>query len=60
MSEDAKLPTVPEMLRTTGENTAEFMKQVADHILKLENMIVQLKDRVTELESVSGNDTKAQ
>jgi hypothetical protein len=60
MSEDLKLPTVPEMLRTTGENTAEFMKQVADHILKLEDMIVQLRDRVTELESASGNNTTAQ
>jgi hypothetical protein len=60
MSEDTKLPTVPEMLRVTGENTAEFMKQVADHILKLEDMIVQLKERVTELESASGNNTTAQ
>ena len=60
MSENLKLPTVPEMLRTTGENTAEFMKQVADHILKLEDMIVQLKERVTELEASNGNNTKAQ
>ena len=29
--------TVSEMLRATGTNTAEFMRQVADHIEKLEN-----------------------
>jgi ubiquinone biosynthesis protein UbiJ len=45
------LPTVPEMLRMTGANTAEFMKQVADHIDKLEDAVVQLQARITELES---------
>ena len=44
-------PSVPEMLRMTGENTAEFMKQVADHIDQLENRVVELTNRVTELES---------
>jgi ubiquinone biosynthesis protein UbiJ len=39
------------MLRITGGNTAEFMKQVADHIEKLEDAVVQLKARVTELEN---------
>jgi len=43
-------PSVAEMLRVTGENTAEFMKQVADHIDKLEQAVVQLQQRVTELE----------
>jgi ketopantoate hydroxymethyltransferase len=42
--------SVPDMLRVTGENTAEFMKQVADHIEKLEEAVVQLQARVTELE----------
>ena len=38
------------MLRVTGENTAEFMKQVAEHIDKLETEIINLQQRVTELE----------
>jgi len=42
--------TVAEMLRTTGINTAEFMSQVAAHIDKLEESIVQLTQRITELE----------
>ena len=45
------LPTVAEMLRVTGANTAEFMKQVAEHVDKLEQEIVKLQNRVTELES---------
>ena len=44
------LPTVAEMLRVTGANTAEFMKQVAEHIDKLEAEVVQLTQRVKELE----------
>ena len=44
------LPTVPEMLRITGGNTAAFMDQVAEHIDKLEAEIVQLRHRIQELE----------
>ena len=50
MSENLTPPTVPEMLRLTGENTAEFMKQVADHIEKLEEAVKGLQVRVKELE----------
>ena len=53
-------PSVPEMLRLTGANTAEFMEQVANHIEKLENAIAELKTRVDELEAVSGNSNTAQ
>jgi hypothetical protein len=60
MSENLTTPTVPEMLRMTGENTAEFMKQVADHIEKLEEAVAGLKVRISELESASGNDNTAQ
>ena len=35
--------SVPDMLRVTGENTAEFMKQVADHIEKLKVLSSNLK-----------------
>ena len=50
-NENLTPPGVPEMLRMTGENTAEFMKQVADHIEQLEKRVVELGNRVTELES---------
>ena len=60
MTEEVKAPTVPEMLRMTGDNTAEFMMQVADHIERLERAVEELKARIVELESTSGNDNKAQ
>ena len=43
--------TVAEMLRTTGNNTAQFMFQIADHIEGLEKEIQRLSDRIAELES---------
>ena len=51
MSAEVKEISVAEMLRTTGANTAEFMKQVAEHIEKLENRIFELDKRLTEAES---------
>jgi|APCry1669189472_1035225.scaffolds.fasta_scaffold250993_1 uncharacterized protein YceH (UPF0502 family) len=53
-------PSVPEMLRLTGANTADFMEQVANHIEKLENAVIELKARVDELEASNGNDNTAQ
>jgi hypothetical protein len=50
MSENLTPPSVPDMLRMTGENTFEFMKQVADHIEKLEEAVKALQARVEELE----------
>ena len=53
MTEELKnTVTVAEMLRTTGNNTAEFMEQVAAHIEKLEEGIASLQFRVTELEDL--------
>jgi peptidoglycan hydrolase CwlO-like protein len=53
MTEELKnTVTVAEMLRTTGNNTAEFMEQVAAHIEKLEEGIASLQSRVTELEDL--------
>lgn len=46
-----EVPSVAEMLRVTGLNTAEFMKQVAEHVDKLEQEIVKLRQRVEELET---------
>jgi len=50
MAEELK-PTVSQMLRMTGVNTAQFMDQVAQHVEKLEMEVVRLQERVTALES---------
>jgi len=42
--------TVAEMLRITGRNTGDFMDQVAIHVEKLEAEILQLKNKIKELE----------
>jgi hypothetical protein len=61
MSENLKPPTVGEMIRLTSANTSEFMTQIADHIDKLEERVVQLTNRINELESVqNGNNNTAQ
>jgi len=60
MTNENLQPTVPQMLRMTGENTAEFMTQVANHIEKLEKAVADLKDRIAELESANGNHNTAQ
>ena len=51
MTEEKTSITVGEMLRTTGENTARFMYQIAEHIEGLEKEIQKLTDRITDLES---------
>jgi hypothetical protein len=47
---EEKRPTVVEMLRTTGMNTAEFMDKVAAHIEVLEQEVIRLRQRVQEME----------
>jgi outer membrane murein-binding lipoprotein Lpp len=44
-------PSVSEMLRITGTNTAAFMDHIAEHVEKLEAEIVALQKRVEELEA---------
>jgi hypothetical protein len=51
MIDENKQLSVSDMLKMTGTNTAQFMAQVADHVDKLEETIVQLTNRITELES---------
>jgi len=48
--EEVKM-SVPEMVRTTGENTRQFMLQISEHIAKLEAEVHNLRQRVLELES---------
>ena len=43
--------SVAEMVKTTGENTHNFMLQIAEHIAKLEAEVFNLRQRVSELES---------
>ena len=57
---DKKL-SIPEMVRLTANNSLEFMKQVAEHIEKLEGAVKELTARITELEGVpNGNDNQTQ
>jgi len=55
MTEEVKQPSVPEMLRMTGANTAEFMIQIAEHIEKLEAEVISAKARIDELEAQHGD-----
>jgi len=43
--------SVSEMVKTTGENTLNFMLQISEHIAKLEAEVHNLRQRVSELES---------
>ena len=55
VNENLAPPSVAEMLRVTGGNTALFMEQVAAHVDKLEEAIVQLKNRIEELEGTQSD-----
>jgi|LauGreDrversion2_2_1035103.scaffolds.fasta_scaffold04595_6 hypothetical protein len=48
--EEVKM-SVSEMVKTTGENTLNFMLQISEHIAKLEAEVHNLRQRVSELES---------
>ena len=58
MTEDVK--TVSELVRITAGNQQVFLTQIAEHIEKLEDAVVQLQARVTEMENVNVNNTAAQ
>ena len=57
MNENMTPPSIPDMLKVTGANTAAFMQHVAEHVDKLEQTIVELTQRIAELEG-STNGTK--
>ena len=50
MNEETQMPKVSDMLRLTSKNTTELMLQIANHIDELEAQVVQLNNRITELE----------
>ena len=52
--------SVSQMIRTTAENQAVFLTQIAEHIEKLENALVELQNRVSEMEKAHGDDTQTQ
>jgi hypothetical protein len=56
MSNEDLRPSVGQMLRLTGANTAQFMEQVAEHIEGLEMEVARLQERVTQLESANNAD----
>jgi hypothetical protein len=58
MSNEDLKPTVPQMLRMTGNNTQQFMEQIAIHIEKLEVEVARLQARVQELEETNQNDAE--
>jgi len=49
-NENLQPPSVSEMIRMTGANTATFMEQVAEHIDKLEAKVAELTKRVEDYE----------
>ena len=51
--------SVSDMLKKTGENTANFMIRVSEHIDTLEAEIIKLQERIAELEGKS-SDTKSE
>ena len=51
------LPSVAEMLRVTGGNTATFMEQIAQHVEQLEMEVDRLTTRVKELEASQNGTT---
>jgi hypothetical protein len=44
-------PSVAEMLRITGSNTAAFMEHIAEHVEKLEAEVERCRTRIEELEA---------
>jgi hemerythrin-like domain-containing protein len=61
MTEEAQAPkSVSEMVRITAENQQVFLTQIAEHVDKLENALVQLQNRIVELEKANVNTDQAQ
>jgi hypothetical protein len=50
MSNENLQPSIPVMLRVTGQNQSQFMEQVAQHMEKLESELALANARIAELE----------
>lgn len=57
--ETAQTISVSDMLKKTGENTANFMIKVSEHIDTLEAEVIKLRERIAELERTA-SDTKSE
>lgn len=53
MTENLTPPSISQMLKLTGANTAVFMEQVANHVDKLEQQVLELQQRIAELEGAT-------
>ena len=62
MTEETKQEPIKisDMLRTTAENQATFLTQIADHIDKLEQAIIELRNRVNAMEKDNDDNNQAQ
>lgn len=58
MTEETQKPSVSDMVRMTSENTADFMRQLADHVDGLTGQVATLTARILELEGTQ-NDTES-
>ena len=54
----AQALSVSDMVRMTSENTADFMRQLADHVDGLTEQVATLTTRILELEGTQ-NDTES-
>lgn len=50
MTDEIQNKKVSDMIRETANNQNEFLQQIANHIDKLESDVLQLHQRITELE----------
>lgn len=50
-TQEVPTPKTGDMLRITAENLSQLLTQMADHVDNLEDTIVKLQLRITELET---------
>lgn len=55
MTENLTPPSVSQMIRVTSENNNVFMQQIADHIDKLEQSVLDLQKRIQDMEAKNAN-----
>jgi tetrahydromethanopterin S-methyltransferase subunit B len=55
-NENLAPPSVSDMVRVTADNSVVFMQQIAEHIDKLEQTVIDLQKRIAELEGTTNDD----